>query len=344
VCYCPGVRASIVVLNWNGAGYVAECLDAALAQKLEGGIEVVVVDNGSTDGSRALVRTYVPRIRLLENAHNVGFAAGCNQAFRAAKGDLLLLLNADAVPEPGWAAALVRAAEAGGRVGLVASKVLGYDDPGTLDGTGHLLWPDGLNRARGRGEPDDGRYDDAREVFFPSGAAMLARRGVVDETGGFDERFFAYGDDTDLGLHARWLGWDCAYAPDARVRHRYSAATGAHSAFKLYHVERNRIWLAVKYLPWTMLAAVPLWTLARIALHAAGAARGRGVLDGYGRDLGWRVTAATLARAWWDGLRGVPAMLRTRRRVRESARIGDAELRAMARRWRLRSRAIAVID
>lgn len=337
------MRASILIPNWNGAAYVRECVDAALAQTASD-LEVVVLDNGSTDGSRDLLRGYGARIRLVENRENRGYAAGNNQLFAAAKGEHFLLLNADAVPEPGWAEALLRAADADPRIGLCASKVLAYDAPEALDGTGHLLWPDGANRARGRGEPDRGQYDGERDALFPSGAACLVRRKVVEETGGFDEDFFAYGDDTDLGLHALRLGWRCAYAPEARARHRFSAATGAHSAFKLRHVERNRLWLAVKYFPLSWLLAAPFWTLARAALHAAGAASGRGVLGGYARDLGGARTLGTVLAAWAEGLAGVPRMWAKRRRIRPRFRVGDREFAARCRAGRIPARALAVID
>ncbi|MBM3790836.1 MAG: glycosyltransferase family 2 protein, partial [Acidobacteria bacterium] len=242
---------SIVVPNWNGRDYIEECLQSVQGQTYPR-IELIVVDNGSTDGSRELLRQEVsamPGMKLVELPVNRGFAGGVNAGIRAASGEFVALLNNDAVAAPEWLARLV-AHMRSPSVGMAASKILFYDRRTVIDKAGHLFYPDGLNRGRGAGEADAGQYDEAGEILFPDGCAALYRSSTLEEAGLFDEQFFAYGDDADLGLRARWLGWECVYVPGAEVYHRHSSSLGKYSLEKAYLVERNRLWVAVKLLPW----------------------------------------------------------------------------------------------
>ena len=165
--------ASAIVLNYNGRGFVEESVRSLLEQDLPG-LEVLVVDNGSTDGSAdEIERTFAGRVRILRSPRNLGFGAGNNLGIREARGRHLILLNNDAVAAPSFARELVAAAEADAAVGMVAARVLEYARRNVLDTVGHLLYPDGLNRGRGRLEEDRGQYDACRTTLFPSGAAAL---------------------------------------------------------------------------------------------------------------------------------------------------------------------------
>ena len=144
----------------------------------------------------------------------------------------------------------MREAEADPRVGMCASKILTYDDPRVIDSVGLLLFRDGLGRGRGRLQRDVGAFNKPEDVLLPSGCAALYRRAMLDEIGLFDEAFFMYCEDVDLGLRGRVAGWRCRFVPDAVVRHRYSASAGRYSLRKVFLVERNRIWVMVKYFPW----------------------------------------------------------------------------------------------
>ena len=238
-----GVTVSVVVVTWNRRDLLRSCLQSLTRQQLNQTFEVVVVDNGSDDGTPEMVlREFgsVPafRLKLIRNPENRGFCAANNQGFAASTSDLIALLNNDAEAEADWLRDLAGAFEDGDledshEIGMAASKILVYDDPRRIDKAGHLIYPDGQNRGRGSGELDAGQYDRIEEVLWPDGCAAMYRREMLDEIGGFDEDFFAYADDAELGLRARIAGWRCIYIPSARVRHHRGATLGVRSGRRL---------------------------------------------------------------------------------------------------------------
>jgi GT2 family glycosyltransferase len=304
---------SVIVVNWNGEPYLVECVDSLLAQTYPR-TEIIVVDNGSTDGSVGLLRDrYGAKIRLIVNRDNRGFTGGNNDGMAAASGDYVALINNDATADPGWVAALVREAERDLRVGMCASKIVSYDDRAVIDSAGLLLSRDGLGRGRGRLDRDNGRFDCPQNVLVPSGCAALYRRAMLEEIGTFDEAFFMYCDDVDLGLRGRVAGWQCRYAPDALVRHRYSLSAGKYSLRKVFLVERNRVWVMLKSFPWTLIALSVPWTALRLWWHAYAAWRGRGGAGRAAETVSMPAMVATVLRAYAAALAGAPSVLRRRR-------------------------------
>lgn len=333
-----------MVVNWNGRAYLETCLRSLEKQSFRD-FEVLVVDNGSGDGSVAMVRSQFPWVaQIVENRENLGFGVANNQAIVRARGPYIVLLNNDTEVEPGWLEALVSAAEADPSVGMCASKILNFDRRDVIDNTGHLIFRDGLNRGRGRLEVDRGQYDNAREALFPSGCAALYRKSMLAEVGLFDETFFAYGDDTDLGLRARLAGWRCAFVPEARVYHRYSATTGQYSPTKAFLVERNRVWVAFKLLPLTMLVASPCYTFARFALQAYGALTGKGAAGRFTSEYSAFSLLGVLIRAYWAALTGLWHPLKERRRILGRKKVSDAEIRHWFMEHGISVREIALKD
>ncbi len=306
---------SVIVPTWNRRELLADCLRALKAQNYEH-FEIIVVDNGSTDGTAGIVGEIGgDRVRLIRNQENLGYAPAVNQGFEAARGVYVATINNDAVAEPGWLTALVEAVERDPSVGMVASKIVNYDDPRIIDGTGLLLYPDGSSRARGRLELDRGQYDNLPDALLPSGAGALYRCSMLKQIGFHDETFFAYCEDTDLGLRARLAGWKCAFAPKGVVKHRYSASSGHYSEMKAFLVERNRLWVAAKNFPLSRLLLSPLYTLVRYGLQAWAAFSGRGAPGRFAGDMSLMRLLGTLLRAQWAGLRGLPRALRKRRGI-----------------------------
>jgi hypothetical protein len=335
---------SAIVLNYNGRGFVEESVQSLLDQDLEG-LEVLVVDNDSTDGSaEELARRFGSRIRLVRAARNLGFGGGNNLGIRHARGRYLVLLNNDAVAAPSFARELVAAAETDSRIGMVAARVLEYARHDVIDTVGHLLYPDGLNRGRGRLEQDRGQYDACRIALFPSGAAALYARRMLDEIGLFDERFFLYGDDAELGLRGRLAGWTCALAPAAVAYHHYSRSTGAYSSLKAFYVERNRVLVLLKLFPLSLIAVSPLHTAVRLALAAWGAISGRGAAGRLARETTPLHMGAIVLRAWVSALRALPHVARERWRSRALRRLSSGGFRRLLHEFRLTAREAALRD
>lgn len=335
---------SVIVVNWNGLAYLPECLES-LARQSYAPLEVVVVDNGSTDGSVEYLRTVRDRaVRLVESPANAGFAGGNNLGIRASKGAYVALINNDAAADPGWVEALVAAAEADPRVGMCASKIYVWDQPGILDGAGLLVSGDGIGRGRGRLEADCEEFQREEDALLPSGCAALYRRAMLDEVGLFDEDFFAYCEDTDLGLRARIAGWRCRYAPAAVVRHRYSGSTAPHSPFKAFQVERNRIWVVLKCFPPSTAAASLAYTLARYALQLFAAVSGRGAAGRLAeKERPWAL-AGILLRAWWAALARLPEMLRRRHGIWLPRKLSRREVARLLRAHRVGLAELALKD
>ena len=322
----------VVVANWNRKELLRACLDS-LARQRHSSFEVLVVDNGSTDGSPALIeemaKSYPVRLHLIANPVNVGFCAANNQGILATSSELVALLNNDAEAEPGWLEALERAIRQGEDVGMAASKILVWEDPTRIDKCGHLIYPDGQNRGRGSGQIDRGQFERSEEVLWPDGCAAMYRRAMLEDVGGFDEDFFAYADDAELGLRARWAGWRCLYAPGAVVRHHRGATLGLGSARRLTLIERNRVLLAVKLFPWSLLWANGVFLLTRIAAGMWAAVRNRGEMRHY-PGMGGKFTAAlALLRGTAQAVPLIPIMLRKRRALREKRRLTGRQIRKL---------------
>lgn len=207
---------------------------------------MVVVDNGSTDGSAACVRERYPTARLIQAGRNLGFAGGNNLGIRATRSRYVVLLNNDTSVRPGWLASLVSAAEADKDVGAVSAKLLFKNEPGTIQNAGILLLSDGSGADRGFHEPDRGQYDKSEEVFGACGASALYRREMLDDVGLLDETFFMYYEDTDLSWRMRSRGWKVVYEPAAVVDHVHAGTSREWSPFFIFHVDRNRLFMVLK--------------------------------------------------------------------------------------------------
>lgn len=328
---------SVVIVNFNGAAHLDDCLPSLAAQTYRD-FEVLFVDNGSSDGSISRAEALLPGVRCISLATNTGFAAGNNVGIRAARGRYLVLLNNDTQADPRFLEELVRSADNGPRVGMVGPKILNFFDRGTIDSVGGLvLTPDGIGQGRGRGQRDCGQYDSLENILLPSGCAALYRREMLDEVGLLDERFFAYCEDTDLGLRCRWAGWEAVSSPRAVVYHKYSASSGKHSPLKMYLVERNHYWVALRNFPWTVLTAVPFWTAARFAImaYAVASRRGKGAAGQTG------ALAIAFLRGHRDALWGSRAAIFQKRPVR---RLSPAVFARLLRANRLPVSALVLND
>jgi len=330
---------SVIVVNWNRKDLLRACLTSLEAQA---GVafEVILVDNGSGDGSPEMAeREFAAKV--IRNRENRGFCAANNQGIAMARGEFIALLNNDAEAEPGWLPALLRACTSASDVGMAASKILVWENPRVIDKAGHLIFPDGQNRGRGSGMPDLGQFDREEEVLWPDGCAALYRKEMLDQIGGFDEDFFAYGDDAELGLRARIAGWRCIYTPLAVVRHHRGATLGKDSMRRLELIERNRLLLAVKLFPASLLWLNPLFFLARLAAGAAAAGRGAGDTAHFPGLAGKAKMARAVCRGHFEALRLTPRMWRKRAAIERIRKLSPREVRRLLFQHRLRLRDVA---
>src|SRR5687767_849365 len=328
---------SIVVVNWNGLPFLDECL-ASLGAQTWKKREFVLVDNGSVDGSSERMRIWTERLpdaQAIYLPSNTGFCHANNLAFARARGEWIALLNNDAVAEITWLEELLRYGDVARRIGMVGGKILFQDPPGIIDKAGHLIYWDGQNRGRGTMEADRGQYDSAEEILWPDGCAALYHRQLLEETGGFDETFFAYGDDADLGFRARLLGWKAWYVPTAVVYHRHSATAGAYSPLKAMLVERNRLLLAIKNFSFGLLLQNPYWMLRRFFWNARALARNQGSAARFVETNGWGGLVYNLAWSYLSAAKLLPGALRRRRKIQRTKRLSNREVLELMRRFQI---------
>jgi hypothetical protein len=279
------VASSVVLPNWNGRGWLPRCLESLARQELAPA-EVIVVDNGSTDGSLDYLRREHPDVRIIALATNTGFARAANLGIRAASGELVALVNTDVLLAPDWLRRTTEVLGAHPGAASVAGKMLSLDRPELVYDAGDVLRRDGACEQRGRFGFDDGRWDAAGEVFGACAGAALYRRDAVLAAGGFDERYFAYLEDVDLALRLRLAGWGCRYEPVVAL-HAGEGSSHQLSGAHHYLVARNTLLLITKAFPvrWLPLVAYRqaswAWSALRrrrLAPHLRGLAAGLALL------------------------------------------------------------------
>jgi len=240
---------SVVIPNWNGKKFLAGCLDSLKTQTYSNH-EIIVVDNGSVDGSCAFIEENYPEVRLVRFSKNTGFSVAVNSGIKLATGTYIALLNNDTVVDPNWLAFMVEALERTPEAGSIACKMLSYDDHTLLDGAGDGYRRGGLPGRIGHREKDYGQFETERFVLGPCGGACLYRRQVFEAIGFLDEDYFAYLEDVDLGLRAQSAGFKCLYVPEAVVYHLGCGTTGSgYSPMVVRLSAQNNINTIVKNLP-----------------------------------------------------------------------------------------------
>lgn len=305
-------RVSVIVVNWNGERFIKQCLVALMNQTLKPH-EIILVDNASSDGSVGIVRRF-PSVRLIELDQNTGFARGNNLAIEAAskESEWIALINPDAFAEPHWVEALLMAADSNPEFDVFGSKLINAGDTKLLDGAGDAYHMSGLVWRMGHGSTVPTSAENEREVFSPCAAAALYRRSALRKLGGFDEDYFCYVEDVDLGFRLRLAGYRCLYVPQSVAHHVGSGTTGGqHSDFAMYYGHRNLVWTFVKDMPgilfWLLL---PLHVLLNLVSIIWFALRGQG-------DVIWQAKR--------DALLGLPKMWRKRQHIQKTrvASIGE---------------------
>lgn len=221
----PGL-VSVVIPNWNGKRFLAGCLDS-LAQQSYAQLEIIVVDNGSADGSVEFLKESYPSVRLVTFPVNTGFSVAVNRGIRESRGEFVALMNNDTVADSNWISEMVRAMREHPEIGSCGCKMLAYDDHSLIDGAGDGYRRGGLPGRIGHRELDSGQFDRKRYILGACGGAALYRRSLFEDIGLFDEDYFAYLEDVDLGLRAQSAGYKCLYVPSSIIYHLGCGTTGS---------------------------------------------------------------------------------------------------------------------
>lgn len=268
-------KTAIVIPNWNGKDTLGACLDSLLVQSVAA--DVIVVENGSTDGSLEFLQQSYPQIHLLINKKNLGFDGGVNTGIRYAlqhNYEFIALFNNDAVAHKDWLKNLKNCME-DTHVGISTCTFMSIDGK-HLDSTGDYYTTWGLAYPRGRGEVVAGQYNELKDIFGASGGASLFRAEMFKEIGIFDEDFFAYYEDTDISWRAQLAGWKVTYAPDAVAYHHISATSSKIKGFATYQTIKNYPWVLVKNVPRQLLPIIlPRFILAYSAFVVSAMTRGQ---------------------------------------------------------------------
>jgi len=334
----------VIILNWNGLAHLPDCL-ASLAAQTFRDFEVILIDNGSEDGSVEYVRTQFPWVKIFPLPHNIGFAAGNNRGLQHASGRYIVTLNNDTRADPKWLELLVDVADRMPEVGMIASRICCDSNPDKIDSIGMAICTDGMSRGRLRNRLWSRICDqELSEILLPSACAALYRKTMIDEIGFFDEDFFAYAEDTDLGLRGRLAGWQAIAATEAIVYHKYSQTSGSFSPFKLYLVERNHFWVVIKNFPVTGLMALPWTTLRRYFEQLRVVLRGTGAGSEFCDAESRGTVVRCLLKGIWDSLLGLPRMWQKRRQVLQTRRLPWKEFARLLRRHRVSFRELLDSD
>ena len=295
-------RVSVIIVNFNSGARLAKCLDH-LAAQVVADFETIIIDNASTDDSLEATRVHSLAPMIVEAKENLGFAKANNRAADLARGEWLAFLNPDAYAEPDWLENMLAAIRANPDADAFGSKQIDALNPEKADGLGDVCHALGLVYRGGFGASPDSVTRDGL-CFSPCAAAAFYRRETYLALGGFDESFFCYGEDVDLGFRLRLQGGHCVQVADAIVRHEGSGVTGRYSDFSVYHGNRNRIWLYYKNLPLTLLIFLsPLHLVVNSAIVLRAFAAGYG--GAYWRGL-------------WDGYLGTATLGPTRRDIQKA--------------------------
>ncbi|WP_292295136.1 glycosyltransferase family 2 protein [Marivita sp.] len=301
-------KVSVVIPNWNGARWLPLCLDSLQRQTFRD-FKVYVVDNGSTDGSVELIKSGYPNITIIENEENLGFAGGINCGFRAAAGELIVALNNDVETDPDWLAVMVGTMDAHPHAGSGASQLMDFRDRDVVDSLGDGFLPIGISIKAWSGARYPLQGLEVQEIQSPCAAASVYRKAMLDRIGLFDEDFFAYMEDIDLGLRAQMAGYRCIFIPGAVVYHIGSATSGGTaSAFSIHQTVANTYRVILKNVP---LPLLPIYVTLTLSTHlfALAASAIPGKLDWVAQN------RRSVGRGLINAVRAIPNSLKKRHKM-----------------------------
>jgi GT2 family glycosyltransferase len=305
---------SIIIAHHNKKEFLEKCLSSLLRQTYQT-IEIILVDNGSTDGSVDYIKRKFPSVKIVRCKENLGFAKANNIGIKEAKGDLIATLNNDTEVVPNWIYELVKVINSGEKVGMCSSKILFMKNPTMINSTGINVSRSGACWDRGMSEYDIGQYQSVENVFGPCGCAAMYKREMLEEIGLFDEDFYAYAEDVDLAFRGRLAGWECLYVPKAVVYHLHGGTAGYNSDYTVYYGDRNIIWNAFKNFPkWILITSLPFIIGRNLAVIPYYILKGNALI---------------ILKSKIDAIKGIPKMMKKR----SDCLIGESEIKKYILTW-----------
>ncbi len=303
---------SVLIPNYNGVRHLPD-LFAGLASQSFTDFELIFADDASSDDSVAWVQASAPQARILAGSGNKGFVGTVNRAARAARGRVIVLLNNDTQPAPDFLAELAKTVCSQPRAGIVAAKLLLFEERDRIHTAGDMMGRDGIPRNRGVWATDSGQFDNSEDVFGGCGGAMAVRRELWEALEGFDEDFWMYIEDVDFSFRAQLLGWHAAFAPAARVFHKLGGSGG--DELSSFYVGRNTIWTLAKNMPTSLLLSHSSQIVkAQLSIAADALRNCRGS------------AARARLRGQLAGLLGLPRVLQQRALVQSRKKRHDVEI------------------
>jgi GT2 family glycosyltransferase/tetratricopeptide (TPR) repeat protein len=306
------LKVSVVVPNWNGMKFVGMCLDSLAKLDFED-YEVIVVDNGSRDGSREMIEEQYPHVRLLKLPDNMGFAIACNEGIKASRAEYVVLLNNDIEVTSNWLRELYEGMERHPECGMGTTKMMFLDQRDVFYNTGDLFHSWSAGGGRGQGEKDLGQYDREEYVFGACAGAGIYRRDFFNKVGLFDEDFFIFAEDVDLNMRGQLLGLKTVYLPKAKVYHIGTATVGLYSDRYVYLCKRNDIWVFIKNYSLSMYFKY-LYSIWKHQFTDV-------------KYFTYRGQGQVLCKSKWDALKMLPQMLFRRFQIQRSRTFSDSEIK-----------------
>ncbi|MBT3514967.1 MAG: glycosyltransferase family 2 protein [Nitrospina sp.] len=305
------MKISVIVPNWNGIKFVGMCLDS-LARSDFDSYEVIVVDNGSVDGSRQMIEENYPQVHLIKNKKNMGFAVACNQGIKAATGTYISLLNNDIEVESTWLSKLYEGMERHPECGMGTTKMMFLDQRDVFYNTGDLFHAWSAGGGRGQGEKDVGQYNQEDYVFGACAGAGIYRRDFFEQVGVFDEDFFIFAEDVDINMRGQLQGFKCIYLPEAKVYHIGTATVGLYSDRYTYLCKRNDIFVLIRNYSLRMYFR-HLWTILKYQFNDI-------------KYFTYRGQGIVLFKSKLDALKMLFPMLLRRFRIQSSRTVSDSTI------------------
>ena len=334
----PATLVTVAIPTLSAGLPLQSCLNALDLQTFRS-FDVVIINNGAKSLTADLSHlSFIHRV--VSPGTNVGFGAAINIAYRMSSSPYLAALNDDAEPGAEWLSCLVREIQSGPLVGMCASQIE-MQHTGCVDSAGMLIYFDGSSKQRGQWQALSA-YSNSGDVLFPSGCAALYSRVMLEAVGVFDEDYFLYCEDTDLGLRAQWGGWKCRFVADARVAHQYSKTAGPYSLMKARLVERNRLWVALKNFPLPLLLALPFASIVRYLWQISAAYGKQGAAAQFLHSgHSWRTAALVVFQAHRDTYLALPQLMRKRAQAQKKHKLSAWQFLGLLYRHRISAKELA---